>query len=394
LTDLNKQNVVLLLRGALIGSFAVLLLMLGFLTGYLFHGKQFPGQAFPILNEAYDILLRNGLKDPPANPGLEYGMIRGMLQAYDEPHTIFVDPPQHELETDQLEGKYGGIGVQLVKDSQGVFVLIPFPDSPAQKAGLLEGDHLLKVDELGVTPQTPSDQIEAALRGPVGEVVHLEIAHPPDYASVKVAIRREEVPLPSVTWRQDLEVPVVGILDVNLIAASTPDEIERAVADLKGRGVTDYILDLRDNPGGLLDAGVDIARLFLTEGIVVQEQYRGKDVETSRVEKPGPLSDIPLVVLINGGSASAAEITAGALQVHQRALLIGEHSYGKDTIQLVFELRDKSSLHVTAAHWWIPGLATPIADHGLQPDILVDPPTDAAGKDLILQTAVETLMKK
>jgi carboxyl-terminal processing protease len=177
-----------------------------------------------------------------------------------------------------------------------------------------------------------------------------------------------------------------------VVAASTPDEIQRAVEDLKQRGATAFVLDLRDNPGGLLDAGVNIARLFLKEGVVMQQQYRGQEVKTFEVEKPGPLADLPLAVLINKGSASAAEIAAGALQAHKRADLIGEPSYGKDSIQLVFTLQDGSSLHVTSAHWWVPGLQTPVGQNGLQPDILVDPAGSVAGSDPYLQAAIRRLL--
>ena len=153
------------------------------------------------------------------------------------------------------------------------------------------------------------------------------------------------------------------------------------------------MLDLRDNPGGYLTAGVDIARLFLKEGIVMQQQYRDQEVETYEVEKPGPLANIPLAVLINHGSASAAEIAAGALQARKRAPLVGVPSFGKDTIQLVFTLADRSSLRVTAARWWVPGLESPLENTGLQPDILVDSADQASSPDPILQAAVQYLLE-
>lgn len=345
----------------------------------------------PLLNQAYQLLLENGLEEPPADPALEYGMIRGMIQAYGDPYTAFLEPPQARLNHDELAGKYGGIGVQLNKDRQGFWVLYPFAGSPAQKAGLQEGDRLLQVDAQEIKPDTASDLVQAQLRGVVGQAVQVKVGRPPDYTPVEYSIQREEIQLPSVTWRLDADQPLVGVLKVNLIAASTVDEIQRAVTELQGRGARAYVLDLRDNPGGMLDAGIGIARLFLKEGVIIQQQYRGREAQTSAVVKAGALSELPLAVLINGGSASAAEITAGALQRHRRALLIGKPSYGKDTIQLVFELRDKSSLHVTAARWWIPGLNPPIKDHGLQPDILVDPEVDENGFDLALKAAVEEL---
>lgn len=365
----------------------------GFASGYLFHAHQFPGQSFPVLNQAYQILMDNGLVDPPPDPALEYGMIRGMLQEYGEAHTVFLDPPQHELSTDDLEGKYGGIGVQINKDSQGEWVLFPYADSPAQKAGIQEGDRLLAVDDLHVSTATPSEQIQAQLRGAVGQAVRVSIGRAPDFSAQEHDIRREEIPLPSVTWHLDPDQPQVGVLKVNLVAASTAGEIERAVTDLKERGAQAFVLDLRDNPGGLLDAGIEIARLFLKEGVIIEQQYRDREVQTYKVEQPGKYSDLPLAILINGGSASAAEIAAGAIQRHERAPLVGQPSYGKDTVQLVFELRDKSSLHVTAARWWIPDLIPPIKDHGLQPDFRVDPAVDANGYDLVMQAAIQVLLE-
>ncbi|MFN2152681.1 MAG: S41 family peptidase, partial [Anaerolineales bacterium] len=159
-----------------------------------------------------------------------------------------------------------------------------------------------------------------------------------------------------------------------------------AVQDLQGRGATRFVLDLRGNGGGLLVEGVDIARLFLEDGVVIEQQYKGEDVETYEVKKPGELSEIPLVVLVDGGTASAAEIIAGSLQAHQRAPLIGTSTYGKDSVQLVFELKDKSSLNVTSAKWWIPGLEPPVGEGGLQPNITVST-ENTNDTDLYLEAA-------
>lgn len=373
---------------------AALLLAGAFFAGYFFDDYLSAGQDFSILQEAHRILIQHGLKDPPGDPALEYGMIHGMVQAYGDPYTSFVEPPQNELQTNSLEGKFGGIGVQLSQDEQGYWVMFPIPDSPASQAGIREGDRLLAVDEMPINPDTPSDTIQSAVRGPVGQIVTITAGRPPDFQPVEYKIKRQEIALPSVTWHLDVSEPGIGIIKVNLMAASTADEIKRAINDLEERGARRYILDLRDNPGGYLSAGVDIARLFLSEGIVMEEQYRGKDVETHTVGEPGPFADLPLAVLINEGSASAAEIAAGALQAQGRAPLIGTHSFGKDTVQLVFNLKDGSSLHVTAAHWWIPELAGPLAGNGLQPDIPVEEKPDESSSDPILQTAVDYLLTK
>jgi carboxyl-terminal processing protease len=334
------------------------------------------------------------LKEIPSGPAMEYGMIRGMLQAYQDPYTLFVEPAQHELESDALQGSFGGIGVNLVVDDNGYLVLFPFPEGPAKAAGIQDGDRLLSVGDLRINPNSALDGVQSAIRGTVGEPVTLVVGRPPDYAPIVVQIVRAQIPLHSVTWYLDPDESQVGVVKINLIAASTADEIQQAFKDLQAQGAARFVLDLRDNPGGLLTAAVDVSRLFLREGVVMQQQYKGRGVETFQVEKPGPLVDTPLAILINHGSASAAEIIAGSLQAHQRAVLVGESSYGKDTVQLVFDLQDKSSLHVTAARWWIPDLKEPLGGKGLQPDFPVLSSDPNSGPDQALQTAARILMQQ
>ena len=381
-------------RSFLITFFLSLGLVVAFAAGYYAHDLRPPVPDLPILSRAYEILLTQGWKEVPETKSLEYGMIRGMIQAYDDPYTIFVEPVAHELESDSLQGSFGGIGVQLSYDDQGYIVFFPFPESAARKAGIQDGDRLLAVEDWQVPLHTTIEDVQSAIRGPVGQALSMTIGHPPDFEPVTVRVRREQIPLPSVTWHLDLEEPQVGIIDINLIAASTVEEIQKAVLSLEEQGATLFVLDLRDNPGGLLTAGVDIARLFLREGVVIEQQYRGQEPESFQVDHPGPLAEIPLVVLINHGSASAAEIVAGALQAHQRAKLVGEPSFGKDTIQLVFDLPDNSSIHITAAHWWVPGLQQPVGEGGLQPDIPVPPSETGSGPDTALQAAVQALLER
>ena len=368
---------------------------LGFVLGYAVKTKLESNQiTWPVLHEAATILVDHGYKSIPTAPALEYGMIRGMVQAYADPYTIFVEPIQHELEGNSLMGSFGGIGVRLGRDAQGYPVLYPLPEGPAQTAGIKEGDRLLSIADQAVTNETTSEAIQAGLRGPVNEWVSIVIARPPQYSEMDFKIKRAEIPLPSVTWHLDPDRPEIGLIEINLIAASTPEEIQNAVDDLQARGAAAFILDLRDNSGGLLTAGIDTARLFLKDGIVIEQQYRGKEIETLRVEKPGQLADLSLAVLINANTASAAEIIAGALKAHQRAIIIGNKSYGKDTIQLVFDLQDKSSLHVTSAHWWIPGLVPTATGSAIEPDIVIESSSNPDGPDLYITTAIKALLEQ
>jgi carboxyl-terminal processing protease len=371
-----------LARAFLVMSVGLLIFSAGFGIRGLLDGKT---SDLTILLQAKRILEQNALKDLPLPPALEYGMIKGMVQAYNDPYTVFVEPPQHTLEINTLEGKFGGIGVRIERDSAEEVRLYPVPGSPAQAAGILDGDRLIKVEDLSVDTTTDIAKIQAALSGPVGKKVSVTIGHAPDFTPVKLAIERAEIGIPSLTYNLVPEDTRVGILHVSIIAGTTPDEIKAAVKEMQAKGATSFILDLRNNGGGLVDAGVETARLFLKDGIVIEQQYKGKSVQSYPVEKAGELSEVPLVVMVNGGTASAAEIVAGALQSHQRGKLVGANTYGKDVIQLVFDLKDGSSLHVTAAKWWVPGFPVP-----LKPDIAAA--DDNNNPNLAVMVAVKTLV--
>lgn len=378
-------------RGFFFTIIATSVVVIAFFSGYFVHAFVNQGENnYPILDEAYDILTTRGLYPAPSPPALEYGMIKGMLQAYDDPYTTFVEPVQHELESDNLQGSYGGIGIYLSRSQSGEIILTPYPGSPASRAGLLEGDTLIAVDDIQIKPSMDIDTILALIRGPKGEKVILKIIHPPDPVTKQFSIIRESISLPSVIWYKDPDQPLVGVIKVNIIAASSPEEILKAVADLQSRDNASIILDLRDNGGGLVDSGIEISRLFLSEGIIIQQKFIDEEVETYEVEKPGSLTEMPLAVLINHGTASAAEIIAGALKAHHRATLIGMPTFGKDTIQLVYDLEDGSSLHVTAARFWIPDLVPPLEGNGVQPDVTVE--DTSSGSDTAISAAVKILM--
>ena len=375
----RKESIVLtLLLGAAV--------LLAFVSGYFLRDLvRRPEGGFAVLTQAEEILREHAYDPVPPDPALEYGMIRGMIEAYNDPFTSFFEPARHELQTNDLEGAFGGIGVTLDRDANGAMRLYPFPDSPAAASGVQAGDVLLRVDELMVTENLNFDELKAAIRGAVGTSVEIEVYRSETDQAFTFAIERQEVALPSVTWRLAPDYPSIGLIEVHLIAESTPGEIERAAGDLSQQGAEFFVLDLRGNGGGLLQAGIECARLFLADGLIIQQQYRDQDVITYEVEEPGALSGLPLIIWVDQNTASAAEIFAGALQMNGLAL-VGTHTFGKDAIQLVFELEDGSSIQVTAAKWWFPDLSFPNNGVGLLPDVEV-----SGGFEFYLEATIDWL---
>lgn len=374
-----------------------LLIFFGFIGAFLsgfFLKSYFDSQIkeFPVLNQAYNILINHSFLNLPESRSLEYGMIRGLLAASEDPYASFQEPVQHELESNNLQGSFGGIGVEIIQGMDGKFLVYPIKNGPASNAGLLNEDQLIQIDDLKITQEMQMDDITAALRGPVGQSVSLIILHKDTDNPIEIIIKREEIHLPSVTYHLAPVDSSIGIINVNIIAESTSEEITNAINQLQIEGADKFVLDLRDNGGGLLTAGIEIAKLFLQDGLIMQQKYRGQEVDSFHTDSPGPFSGVPIVILVNHNTASAAEIIAGAIQAHGRAKLIGEPTFGKDSIQLIFDLQDGSSIHITAAKWWIPGLDPPLGEGGLQPDIVAN--QNDSQIDSTMSTAIEFLKQQ
>jgi carboxyl-terminal processing protease len=318
-----------------------------------------------VLWEAWDRVEKHFYGPLPSVKARTYGAIRTSLELLD-PYTVFVEPQPRELERDQLRGVYGGIGVAVWRDGEGQIALDPFPESPAARAGLRKGDVLLAIDGEPVTAGTGATDVEAELHGDVGTDVTVTISRPT--ASVlDVTITREQIERPSVTWRQ--LTANVGYIGIERFTERTYSEVEEALRALERAQATELVLDLRSNAGGLVDAAVAIAGLFLQEGDVVLYQS-GRAGERIFRAKSGNVVALPLVVLVDGGTASAAEIVAGALQGHDRAVLVGDATFGKGSVQEIYDLTDGSSVHITAAVWLTPDRHQ-IDSQGLMPDIPV-----------------------
>lgn len=365
--------------------------IIGFGGGFASHALLQGGRTYPLVAEAHEYLRRYFIEDLPPDLALQRGMIQGMLQVLGDPYTAYVEPQAHELETDTLTGEYGGIGTYVSIDEAGLFHLVPFADGPAARAGVMEGDVLVAVDGQRIGPEATLEDVGTALRGLAGTSVRLLLAPRQEgEEEFELTITRETIPLPSATGYLLPDDPTMGVIVITVFSQKTPTEVQAAYDDLTGRGAEAIILDLRGNPGGLLDSAVEVARFFLESGIVVFQEERDGAEEVFQVQTPGAAAQVPLVVVADGSTASAAEILAAALQANGRAPVVGQPTYGKGSVQLIFDLSDGSSLHITNARWLTPDRQA--LDHaGLQPDVLVDPTSSAGSGDPILAAAVQWL---
>ena len=348
-----------------------------------------PSTTYPLLSEVQGLLETHYLRDLPAQNELEYSAIRGLVSSLNDPYTLFVDPPVARSESDVLAGQYGGIGVQVLHAASGSFELYPFADGPAAQAGIEDGDILLAIDDWVLEPNARLDVIDQAMRGEVGDGngVTLQVLKRSTQEQITYDIAYAVIEVPSVIWRQLVEDERLGYLQILRFTSRTPDELQAALEGLDALHLDGWVLDMRNNAGGLLQESIEVADDFLDEGVILYEDSRSGESQFDAT--PGGLGlDVPLIVLVNHGTASAAELVAGALRDDGRAILIGQRTYGKGSVQLIFPLSDGSSLHVTTAEWFTPN-RTPLERNGLEPDISMIPAED--GRDVELEEAIRQL---
>lgn len=305
----------------------------------------------------------------PSRAERTYGAIRGSLDVLRDPYTYFIEPQQREREQEELRGSFGGIGAWVERSEDGQVLLTPMDGRPADVAGIRAGDQLIAVDGTPITLDTPFDDVLAMVRGQSGEVVRLTVRRAGSDEPLTFEVRREEIVTPSVTY--ELETPEIGYVRLSIFGERTSDELRDAVRELRSQGATRYVIDLRNNGGGLLPAAIDVASQFLDGVVVMYERTSDGSEETYRAKGRGILLDEPVVFLVNSGTASASEIVAGAIQDHERGILVGTETLGKASVQLIFDLSDGSSVHVTNAHWFTPNRRE-INSVGLTPDLVVE----------------------
>lgn len=388
-------------RKSVVTILLILLPIIAFLAGYFTNdyvdtvranGLNSPSDRpqFAIFWEAWNRIEQNYIGTVPDTQQMTYAAVRGAVSSLNDPYTVFLEPVVRQEEIISLSGNFGGIGVDIDQNAAGEFILYPLEGNPASAAGILTGDVLLAIDGEPLAAGLTTAEIAQRLRGEKGTKVTLTVRHPDTTSSVDITIERDDILVPSVIARLLPDAPVVGYIQLSRFSAESKGEMEKAVSELLAQGATGLILDLRGNGGGLLDAAVDIADLFVADGVLLYQESRSDGERVYKATAPEIAQGVPLVVLIDGGTASAAEILAGALQDRGRATLIGSISFGKGSVQLVYDLSDGSSIHVTSARWYTPN-RNEIDQVGLMPNIVVEPA--ANGQDAPLAQAITFLSK-
>jgi carboxyl-terminal processing protease len=381
-----------------------------FVGGYLAAGGQAsgscaaPNAAFEPFCEAYDKLKQQYVDDLD-DEALAEGAIQGMFQfGVPDPFSGYMSPDDYQRALGDLSGRFSGIGAQMgvrnlenpedlegcsqLSDTCALIVIAPLRDSPAEAAGLLAGDIVLSVDDESVNGSTLEEEVNK-VRGEAGTDVTLTIRR--EGETFDLTITRAEIQMQEVEGRMlDDGVAYVAL---HSFSDASAEQFHSTVGDLLEQGATSFVFDLRDNPGGYIEAARKIASEFVAEGVIFTQESAGDEVTTWDATGEGLATDpdLELVALINNGSASASEIVAAALQEHGRATIVGQHSYGKNTVQVWAPLENGGGVRITISRWFTPDHHS-VAPDGVQPDVVVEvaegtPPE----RDLYLERAVEIL---
>jgi carboxyl-terminal processing protease len=300
---------------------------------------------------------------------LVYGAIRGMLGSLD-PHSAFMTPEEFKAMQEDTSGHFGGVGLELEMHEGVLTVVAPIDGTPAARAGLLPGDRIVRIDG---DPVRKMDVMEATrrIKGVPGTKVELSVDRDAFPNPEKFVLIRERIRINPVEHRMPL--PGYGYVRVRVFTERTERFLMEAIEALReqaGGALKGLVLDLRSNPGGLLEQAIRVADRFIGEGLIVETRGRARKAERDMAHRQGTEPDYPMVCLVNGGSASASEIVAGALQDHERALVMGVHTFGKGSVQTVVGLKDGSGLKLTIARYYTPKLRS-IQEQGIVPDVVV-----------------------
>ena len=299
--------------------------------------------------------------------------INGLLQSLD-PYSAYLSPDNFQEMQTETSGEFGGLGIEVSMEAGVVKVISPIDDTPASRAGLKAGDYIVKINNIQVQGKSLTEAVEL-MRGPVGSDIELTVRRRGERKALTFNLTREIIEIQSV--KSDLLDKNIGYLRLTSFNENSSQQIKKRITDFdKEKNLKGYILDLRNNPGGLLSQAIKITDFFLDNGEIVSTKGRKSSENRRWFAKEGDLTDgKPIIVLINYGSASASEIVAGALKDHKRAIILGDRSYGKGSVQSIIPLRNDGAIRLTIAKYYLPS-GTSISEVGVTPDIQVDEEND------------------
>lgn len=341
--------------------------------------------------DAWNIVKNKFIKKDLDEQKMLYGSISGMMNSLGDPYSIFMTPDESKMLNEDLNGSFGGIGIEVTAKDGFLVVVSPLDDTPAKNAGILAKDIIIKIDGKDVGDFTYIEAINN-IRGPKGSEVVLTIVREGESEEIEVAVMRDTIVVESV--KHEILDDDIMFVRISQFGSDTNDIVKQIIDEVQVNNIKKMIVDVRNNPGGYLMDCIDITSLFISEGVVVKEVNRNGEITESKTTTMPRLDGVKVVVLINAGSASASEIFAGAIQDTKRGIVIGEKSFGKGSVQTIEKLVDGSQLKYTIAKWLTP-LGNEIDKKGIVPDIEVEMTSEdyKNENDTQLQRAKEELSK-
>lgn len=326
------------------------------------------GLDFELFWEVWELLEEKYVDQPISEEDLFYGAISGLVRSLDDPHSVFLSPEKTKEFNREMDGEFEGIGAEVGIRNGRVTIVSPLPNTPAKKAGLRPQDTIFAIDEVDTTDMSLTEAV-SRIRGEKATDVTLTILRKGEPEFQDIVVTRGVIVVPSVTWEmKDGKIAYIEIYHFNSDAITGFNKVVRDVLLKEPNGI---ILDLRNNPGGFLNASISIADYWLPDGVIVKEVFSDQSELEYSAQKTAPFIDIPTVVLVNGGSASASEIVSGALQDHDKATIVGEKTFGKGSVQGLNDLSDGSSIKLTTAKWLTPN-GSQIDGIGITPDVEIE----------------------
>lgn len=345
---------------------------------------------FSLFWNVWNKIKQQYVKQPVNEQALFYGAIKGMVESLDDPYSAFLDQEENAMFNEEMSGNFNGIGVEIGMKNDHITVVAPIPGTPAETAGLRAGDWIVSIADADTSNLTITEAV-SMIRGEPGTTVSLGIIRD-EGAAQTIEIIRTTISVPTVVWK-DLDTGIFR-MQITMFGDDTEADFKKAIKEIQAQEVKGIVLDLRNNPGGYLQTSVSVASEFVAAGKTIVSERFPSQAETELRSENGAqhLVSVPVVVLVNEGSASAAEILAGALRELREVKLVGTATYGKGTVQELEPLAENTSLRLTVAEWLLPS-GSAIPDDGIKPDETVEISDEDfnAGRDPQIQRAIELL---